>query len=121
MDFAEALDRHLDAVGRRDLDAYAGSLHDEVSLILPNGKLVEGRTAVVEFHREWFGDPDWSWTLTPLRQAVAGDTAVALFTVEYRDVDGSGQPYAMGYRLGLTFARQDGVWLLLHDQNTLTS
>ena len=121
MDFDKALERHLAAVASHDLDAYAGTVHDEVSLVLPNGKLIEGRAAVVEFHREWFGDPDWSWTLTPLRQAVTGDTAVALFTVEYRDVDASGQPYAMGYLLGLTFALQDGAWLLLHDQNTLTS
>ena len=120
MEFAEAVERHLEAVGKRDLDAYLATVHDDVSLIMPNGRLVEGRAAVGAFHREWFDDPDWSWALSPVRSAAAGDTGVAVVAVEYHDVDGAGQAYTMRYLLSLTFARRDGTWLLLHDQNTPT-
>ena len=120
MEFAEAVQRHLDAVGGRDLDGYLATVHDDVSLILPGGRLVEGREAVAAFHREWFADPDWSWVLSGVRSAAAGDTGVAVVAVEYHDLDGSGQAYTVRYLLSLTFARRDGVWLLLHDQNTPT-
>ena len=121
MEFAEAVERHLDTVAERDLDGYLSTVHEDVSLISPDGRLVEGRAAVGDFHRDWFDDPDWSWVLTPLRSTAAAGTGVAVFAVEYHDLDRAGQPYTMRYLLSLTFARQDGAWLLIHDQNTLTS
>jgi ketosteroid isomerase-like protein len=78
-----------------------------------------GRDAAGEVQREWFGDPDWSWDVELLHSTSAGDTGVALPAVDYRDVDAGGRPYAMVYLLGLVFARVDGRWLLLHDQNTV--
>ena len=120
MDLAEAVDRHLATVTGRDLPGYLATVHDDVSLVLPNGRLIAGREAVGAFHRDWFDDPDWSWTLTPTRTATAGDTGLALFAAEYRDLDAAGKPYTMGYLLSLTFTRRDGRWLLLHDQNTPT-
>jgi uncharacterized protein (TIGR02246 family) len=118
MDFHGAVERHLTAVGARDLKTYLATVHADVSLVLPNGRLIEGRDQIEEFHRDWFDDPDWSWELTRLRSATAGDTGVALYQVVYHDLDGEGRPYEMRYLLGLTFARVDGEWLLLHDQNT---
>jgi uncharacterized protein (TIGR02246 family) len=120
VEFAEAVERHLDTVGKRDLDGYLATVHEDVALIAPNGQVVEGRAAVGAFHQEWFGDPDWSWVLSPVRSTAVGDTGVAVFAVDYHDLDGSGQPYSMRYLLSLTFARTDGAWLLVHDQNTLT-
>ena len=122
MEFAEAVERHLAAVRERDLDGFLATVHDDVSVVLVNGRLVEGREAVAAFHRDWFADPDWSWSLSPVRLRTAGDTGVALFAVDYRDLDGNGQPYELRYLLSLSFARQDGgAWLLLHDQNTSTT
>lgn len=121
MEFAEAVERHLDTVGKRDLDGFLATVHEDVSLIAPNGRLVEGRAAVGEFHRDWFGDPDWSWVLSPVRSTAVGDTGVAVFAVEYHDLDGAGQAYTLRYLLSLTFARPAGTWLLVHDQNTRTA
>jgi uncharacterized protein (TIGR02246 family) len=118
VEFIEAVQRHLTAVGERDLKGYLDTVHEDVSLVLPNGKLIAGRDAVGEFHRAWFDDPDWSWELTALRSASAGDTGVTLHDVVYHDLDAEGRPYEMRYLLSLTFARVDDVWLLLHDQNT---
>jgi uncharacterized protein (TIGR02246 family) len=120
LSFSEAVDRHLAAVTARDLDAYLATVHDDVSLVLPNGRLLEGREAVAEFHRDWFGDPDWSWTLSPIRTAATENAGVALFAVDYRDLDATGRPYQMTYSLSLTFTKTGDRWLLLHDQNTPT-
>ncbi|MFI5892349.1 YybH family protein [Actinoplanes sp. NPDC051513] len=119
MEFTEALAGHLAAIEARDLEAYLATVRDDVCLIMPNGRLLQGHDSIADFHRSWFDDPDWSWRLTPDRTATAGDTAVAVFTVDYHDRDQHGEPYTMRYVLSLTFTREAGSWLLLHDQNTL--
>ncbi|GAA0581951.1 hypothetical protein GCM10010172_78750 [Paractinoplanes ferrugineus] len=121
MDFAQAVDRHLAAVTERDLETYLASVHEDVTLVMLNGRVVRGRREVGAFHENWFVDPDWSWQLSKQHSSESGDTGIALFTVDYHDVDHSGKPYSMRYLLGLTFARTDGTWLLLHDQNTPVS
>lgn len=118
MDFLDAVNRHLSAIGRRDLDAYLATVHPDVSLIMPNGKLLTGRDELAALSRDWFGDPDWSWELDLRHTAAAGDTGVAIFAVDYHDLDGKGQPYELSYLLTLVFVRDGDRWLLLHDQNT---
>ncbi|MFF5296447.1 YybH family protein [Paractinoplanes globisporus] len=118
MDFTGAVEQHLAAVAARDLPAYLATVRDDVSLILLNGRLLRGREAVAGLHQDWFADPDWSWTLSPVHSAVAGDTGVAVFEVDYDDLDGDGKPYSTRYLLSLTFTRDSEGWRLLHDQNT---
>lgn len=118
MDFDAALETHLDAIRRRDLDAFAATVHEDVTLVLPNGTLVSGRDEVVGFHREWFGSDTWRLDLTPERRVSAGATEAAVFLADYHDVDDGGAPYHRRYRLAMVFARHGGEWLLLHDQNT---
>ena len=119
MEFGEAVDLHLAAIALRDADAYLATVHDDVALIMPTGKLITGRDEVAAFHRDWFSDPDWRWELSVLRRTVAGDTGIAVLSVDYHDLDGAGAPYSMTYVLSLVFVRSGDGWLLLHDQNTL--
>ncbi|MEV4642073.1 nuclear transport factor 2 family protein [Actinoplanes sp. NPDC049548] len=118
MDFATALEQHLATITARDADAFLATVHDDVAVIAPNGRMLAGREEVGAFHRSWFDDPDWSWKLEPLRHTEAGDTGVATYAVTYDDVDAEGRPYSMSYLLTLIFARIGGTWLLVHDQNT---
>ncbi|MFB7914193.1 YybH family protein [Streptomyces sp. NPDC056061] len=119
MEFTTALDRHLAAIGARDLDAYMETVHDEATCILPNGKTVTGAADVRAFHRDWFQDPDWTMETELTSSVVQRDTAVAVLRVDYRDLDAEGEPYRLSYLLSLVFARADDRWLLVHDQNTL--
>lgn len=118
MDFTAALDRHLAAIGARDLDAYMDTVHDEATYILPNGKTVTGAEDVRAFHEGWFQDPDWTMETEITSTRVHQDTAVAVLRVDYRDLDPEGKPYRLNYLLSLVFARAEGRWLLVHDQNT---
>ncbi|WP_335934368.1 YybH family protein [Streptomyces sp. PTD5-9] len=118
MEFTTALDRHLAAIAARDLDAYLDTVHDEAVYILPNGRTVTGAEEVRAFHRGWFQDPDWTMETELTSTRVHRDTAVAVLRVDYRDLDQDGRPYRLDYLLSLVFARTDGRWLLVHDQNT---
>ena len=117
-DASAALGRHLDTVARRDLDGFAATLHDDVLVVLPTGTTLVGKAEVVEFHREFFADPDWTQDLTERSTTVGEHTARALFEADYRDVDQSGAPVRQRYLVAFVFVRAGGEWLLLHDQCT---
>jgi uncharacterized protein (TIGR02246 family) len=119
MDFPDAVNLHLAAIGKRDLDGYLATVHPEVTMIMPDGRLLTGLDEVTAVHRDWFGDPDWSWELDLRRTVTAGDTGLAVFAADYHDLDGEGRPYELSYLLSLVFVRDGDRWLLLHDQNTL--
>ncbi|GAA3236279.1 YybH family protein [Nonomuraea helvata] len=118
MEFSQALDAHLKAIEARDLEAYLATVHQDASVILPNGTLLRGKEAIAEFHTAWFGDPDWSLRAETVRAETLGEAAFALLSVEYDDLDPEGEPYQKVYYLTLYFTRADGRWLLVHDQNT---
>lgn len=109
----EALEEHLAALERKDLDAYAATLADEVVLILPNGTLVDGKAAMVEFHREMFADDGWTQERTVRRVIDKGNTGWVL--IEYRWITAESQTRAY---FTLTYALVDGRWLVVADQNT---
>jgi uncharacterized protein (TIGR02246 family) len=113
-----AVARHLAAIADRDLPAYAATLHDDVLVVLPTGAQLHGRAAVVDFHRDFFADLDWSQELAEVRFVATDDTISTLHEATYRDVDRVGEPVLKRFLVGLVFTQNDGEWLLLHDQCT---
>jgi ketosteroid isomerase-like protein len=103
MDFATALQQHLDAIARRDLDAFMASIGDEAAIILPTGVRVAGRDTIREFHAVWFSDPDWTMHFETIRVVAGEEWGFALLDVAYHDLDASGQPYDRRYYLSLLF------------------
>ncbi|MBT2229246.1 SgcJ/EcaC family oxidoreductase [Nonomuraea sp. NEAU-A123] len=120
MEFSQALAAHLRAIETRDLDGFLATVHPDASVILPNGKLLTGKDAIGEFHTAWFRDPDWSLRPTVIRTETFGESAFVVLSVAYADLDSEGRPYEKSYYLTLYFARIDGRWLLVHDQNTFS-
>ncbi|MEW9556451.1 SgcJ/EcaC family oxidoreductase [Nonomuraea sp. NPDC050783] len=118
MEFPPALDAHLKAIEARDLEGYLATVHQDVTLVLPNGKLLRGAEEIAAYHRAWFSDHDWSLRAETVRVETAGDAAFALLSVVYDDLDPDGKPYQKLYYLTLYFVRSDERWLLVHDQNT---
>lgn len=118
MEFQPALDAHLKAIEARDLEGYLATVHQDATLILPNGKLLRGTEEIAKYHTAWFSDPDWSLRAETVRVESAGDGAFALLSVVYDDLDPEGKPYQKVYYLTLYFVRAGERWLLIHDQNT---
>ncbi len=108
MSFADTLHTHLQAIQQRNLDAFLATLtlDETISVILPNGTLIETRRAFVDFTRDWFADPDWRMTVDPVRTIETSEMGIALLSVIYDDLDPHGQPYQLRYYLSLVFAKQ---------------
>ncbi len=87
--------------------------------VLPNGKKLDGRQAYRDLHADWFADPTWRMQLEEVHRQVRSDTAVVLLRYGYwrREADGR-EALARNAWLTLVFAREDGQWRLVYDQNT---
>ncbi|WP_374347453.1 nuclear transport factor 2 family protein [Chitinimonas sp.] len=118
--FAQTLQRHLDAIDRRDSSALFDTVPDsgKLTLILPNGRLSDSAQQYREAMRDWLSETDWKWTYQIVTQAQRGAVGWATLKVGYDDVDEARQPYHLDYYLTLLFERRGKRWLLVHDQNT---
>ena len=115
-DAQAAIDAHLAAIVGRDLPAFAASLHPDVTVVVPSGRMMTGAAEVVAFHETWFANPEWTYAVVSTRSATAATAAVRVAEVTY--VDGPGAEPSR-FAMGLTFVREDNSWLLIHDQCTV--
>ncbi len=116
--FRAALDRHLDAIRRRDLAALAETVDpDEVVLVGSDGEVSTEPARFLELHRAWFETGGWSIDTEPIHTLEASELASSVLRLRYREErpDGVVEEESI---LTLVFRRRDGRWLLVHDQNT---
>jgi len=113
--FQRTLTAHVDAVQKRDLNGLLDTITagDRLALIFPNGTMTDTRQAYVDFHRKWFAEKGWTMQMEPVSVLVRSDLGLALMRTTYTDEAGSRQGL-----LTLTFAREQGRWRLVFDQNT---
>ncbi|MEZ0471031.1 YybH family protein [Luteimonas salinilitoris] len=118
----ETLGRHLQAIQARDLDALLVTVTrgDALTLILPNGKVLTTREEFRQLHVDWFAEDGWRMRFEVRQVREFGDTGIALvhYLSQQRQDDGS---YATRREalLSLVFAREQGEWRLVYDQNTV--
>jgi len=111
----DTIDQHLATIVGRDLDGFLATIHPDITIIVPNGNVMRGADAVLEFHREWFADGDWTYETERVDAITTPSTATRIVEVTYRDAPS--EP-ATRFVMGLTFVREDDRWLLIHDQCT---
>lgn len=114
LSFRETLQRHLEAIQNRDLDALADTVADgAIVLIMADGKLVRSAEQFLEAHRAWFAMEGWQLFVTPVEINEGSDLAFAALHLLYVEKDLRQQSH-----LTLVFARRDGRWVMILDQNT---
>jgi len=118
--FEDIVAAHLKAIQERDLPAFSAFLDPSRNciLIFPGGQMTQGYENVLNFHKDWFEDPDWRMDCQLLDAFTIGSAGYALLDVVYKDLDQDGNPYELKYYLSLLFAKVEGRWILLRDQNT---
>jgi uncharacterized protein (TIGR02246 family) len=114
MAFRDDLERHLNAIRSRDLEALADTVHpDDVALVTAAGDVVLGAEAFLSRHREWFASETWTLDAEVLHVREAADLATALLELRYRDGDVDERSI-----LSLVFRRDGERWSMVQDQNT---
>ncbi len=118
-DFNRSLQRHMQAIIEKDLVSYEDTIHaTNITLVLPNGKLIQTRDEFVQFNRDWFADRDWKLSYEVVKTVETSEMSFAVLLIHYDDLDSEGLPYHQDYYLHLVFVNENGHWLLTYDQNT---
>jgi len=115
--FHEAVREYVETTDDRDAEGFNALLHPDITAILPGGIVFAGKEETAAFIDQFFARTDWTQSLTVRRTTVDGcATAFVLFDSVYAEP-------ASGYRddlvIGITWTREHGRWLVLHDQNTV--
>lgn len=101
---------------RRNAPGFIALLDPDVTLVLRQGQVYDGKAEFAGFIQEFFADPSWTQTFTLRKQVVRGcSTAFVLFSSRFRDPDDG---VDLQLVIGLSFVRRDGRWLVLHNQDS---
>lgn len=119
MKFNQALERHMLAIVQKDIVSFADTIHmTNITLILPNGRLVQNREEFIQFNQDWFSDQDWKISYDVVKSQVSKEMSFAVLLIHYDDLDAEGKAYHQDYYLHLVFVKENSEWLLTYDQNT---
>ncbi len=114
-EFSPVLAKHLRGISERNLGYIEATVDDHVTLILPDGSMVESKQEFVEFHRQWFKDPTWKMEQVVLETNEGRDMSYCLLNYRIIRVGENAGPETF---LLLVFRKQATGWKLVHDQNT---
>jgi len=108
--FEEIIKLHIKSITERNLTTYLQFLHPSHNciVILPNGRMIEGYDDILNLHKEWFEDLDWSMDAQIVDLFSDENTGYALLDVIYHDI---GQDYNAPIKLDrkiLDFKIDDG-------------
>ncbi len=121
--FRAAVEAHLTAVARRDMNALLPTLTsgDSLTMIAPDGHKFDTRQQYIDFHRQWFATKDDGKldVIEIARLIESPALGQALIKYRYTSKDQAGQTQTIVSWLALTFALEKGGWRLVFDQNTL--
>ena len=118
LSWRDTLQRHLDAIQRRDLPALAETINDELVLIAADGTVQRSKQEFLDAHRAWFEMEHWTLHATPIELREGGGMAAAVLHLLYCE-DAPGKPaLRQQSHLTLVFEKRDGRWLMVLDQNT---
>lgn len=119
MDFDQTLEKHMQAIVQKDIVSFTDTIHrTDITLILPNGKLIQNREEFIQFNQDWFSDPDWKIKYDIVKSQESKEMSFVILFIQYDDLDEEGTPYQQDYYLHLVFEKENGKWLLTYDQNT---
>lgn len=115
----ETVERHLDSVERRDLQTLIDTITTgkELPLIFPDGEKLDTRRQFVDLHKAWFADDSWRMQMELIDLIETTELGHALVRYRYTTVEGSKAETRENW-LALTFAKEEGSWRLVFDQNT---
>jgi ketosteroid isomerase-like protein len=113
--FLSALERHVSAIARHDIDEFAATVASDVRLVGTDGNVIEGAAAAIAAHRAWFADPAWQFDASErLVVESKGDVGWALLRIRYATA-----AHVARFNLFLLFTLEsDGAWRLRYDQGT---
>lgn len=119
MSFRATLSKHLRAIQARDLESLMDTVSpDELTLVMSDGQVVRSASEFARLHASWFESSSWTLDISQVMIIESASLGVATLLLEYRDDPEGRPPVRQNSILTLVFALREGIWLMVHDQNT---
>lgn len=115
--FLKTIQKHLDAVSNRDLIALESTLSPEgnMQFILPSTETTHTVKEFMDYHKEWFAIPDWTFETKILNSEVSETLGMVITEVIYREPERNGQPYFNRMIVSYDLKKLNGRWYVIKD------
>ena len=116
-DFVNAINKHLNAVSKRDLPTLESTLSPEgdMLLILPQMEMLTTVAEFMEFHVNWFEGKSWTLENDVIKTEIGSDLGIAIVNSTYREPERDGKPYFNRMVISYTLKLIDGKWYVIKD------
>lgn len=113
----QVMQRHLDAVTNRDLNVLEQTLTPEgtMQLLLPATELKQGNKAFMDYHKEWFAIPDWTFKTRIVNSDIGTDMGSIIVEIIYGEPLRDGKPYFNRMQISYVLKKIDGKWYVTKD------
>jgi len=115
--FIATMKKHLDAVTNRDLITLRSTLspNGEMQLILPQTEIMKSVDAFMDYHKEWFAAPEWTFETEIKSTNIKADLGMAIVEIVYREPMRDGQPYFNRMTVSYVLEKISGKWYVIKD------
>ncbi len=107
----------MDAVTNRDLVSLKETMapNGQMQLILPKTEIIDGVEGFMEYHKEWFKDPDWTFETKILNIEIGQDVGMAITEIVYRVPNRKPEAYFNRMIVSYDLMKIDGNWYIIKD------
>lgn len=115
--FTQTLQNHLDAVSNKDLKSLQSTLSPDgtMILILPGSETTTTVTEFMDYHKEWFAIPDWTFETEILHIDIGDNFGMAITEIIYLEPNRDGVPYFNRMTVSYDLKKIDGYWYIVKD------
>lgn len=119
-DFMATMEKHLAAIGNKNLDSLATTMSPEgdMQLILGGIETIVSVDSFLKFHEDWFAEPNWSFNTKILNVEVGDRVGMAIVEAMYREPERDGQPYFNRMTVSYVLRKIKGKWYVIKDHAT---
>lgn len=115
--FINALEKHLDAVEKKDLKALKATMSPKgnMELIQPNMEVIKRVDGFMRFHEVFFNHPEWSLKFKIISKNVGNKIGIATTEAMYREPERNGKPYFSRMTVTYSLEKNEGKWYVIKD------
>lgn len=115
--FLSVLQKHLDAVSEKDIEALKSTLSPEgkMQMILPGSEIINSADKFIEYHAEWFQDTLWTFETKILSTEIGEKIGLAVTEIIYREPNRNGNPYFNRMIVSYSLEKIGRKWYIISD------
>ncbi|MCB1581543.1 MAG: nuclear transport factor 2 family protein [Marinicella sp.] len=113
----KVMQKHLAAVSNKDLSILQQTLSPDgqMQLILPQTEIISGVEGFMQFHKDWFAQPGWTFETKILNSEVGENLAMMVVEIIYREAERDGKPYFNRMIVSYDLKKINHQWYVIKD------